>query len=76
MGLTDTEKDRRERQRRASSLREFCDRYRIGLTTGYREIAAGRLKATKIRDRTIILPEHEDEYVESLRLAHSQIASA
>jgi excisionase family DNA binding protein len=38
----------------AYSIDEFCDRYRIGRTTVYEEIKAGRLKAVKVRRRTLV----------------------
>ena len=35
-------------------MAEFCSRYRIGRTTAYREVAAGRLKIRKLGSATRI----------------------
>lgn len=39
---------------RALSIPEFCQRYRVGRGTAYKQIKNGRLKARKCGDRTII----------------------
>lgn len=39
----------------ALTLREFCDRYRIGHTLAYELIKRGELRAVKCGSRTLIL---------------------
>ena len=53
-------------QRLAYSLIEFCESARIGRSTAYEEIKAGRLIARKVRGRTIILPTDARNYLLSL----------
>jgi hypothetical protein len=43
----------------AISIRDFCKRNSIGVTTAYAEINAGRLVARKCRSRTLIALEDE-----------------
>ena len=50
----------------ASTVREFCDRNGIGVTTFYAEVAAGRLIARKCRARTIVTRKDERAWRESL----------
>jgi hypothetical protein len=52
---------------RASCIDDVATRKGVGRTTIYREIKAGRLKAVKIADRTVILDAHEDEWRKNLR---------
>ena len=44
--------------------------YRLGVSvpTIYKAINDGRLKARKLGTRTIILPDHEQEYIDSLKI--------
>jgi len=39
----------------AMTCKEFCDRYRIGMTTLYEEFKSGRLRSVKVGRRTLIL---------------------
>jgi excisionase family DNA binding protein len=39
----------------AMTVREFGERYRLGHTKTYEEIAAGRLRAVKVGTRTLLL---------------------
>lgn len=39
----------------AMTCKEFCDRYRLGMTTLYEEFKAQRLRAVKVGRRTLIL---------------------
>jgi len=52
--------------KRSFSLREFCDRNDIGLTTAYAEIKGGRLIAHKAGARTLVFEEDEDAWRASL----------
>ena len=38
----------------AFSIQEFCSSYSVSKSTAYKEISAGRLRAVKIGDRTLI----------------------
>ncbi len=53
-------------ERLAYSLVEFCASARIGRSTAYEEIRAGRLIARKVRGRTIILPTDARNYLLNL----------
>jgi hypothetical protein len=55
--------------REPKTVKGFCAHYKIGRTTFYGELAAHRLIAHKIGSRTIVLPEEEDRWVESLPVA-------
>jgi hypothetical protein len=48
------------------SIREFCNRNGIGPTKTYSEIKKRRLIAHKVGNRTIILPESERAWRNSL----------
>jgi hypothetical protein len=61
-----TEVERGATRKRSFSLRAFCDRNGIGMTTAYAEIKAGRLVAHKIGSRTVIFEESEDAWRASL----------
>jgi hypothetical protein len=50
----------------AISIKQFCERNSIGVTTAYAEIAAGRLIARKCRSRTLIALEDERAWRASL----------
>ena len=52
--------------RRAFSIREFCDRYSIGRTRAYEEIAAGRLRAVKVGRRTLIPKDSAEAWLAAL----------
>lgn len=39
----------------ALTVRDFCQKYRIGNTKAYEEIGSGRLRAVKCGHRTLIL---------------------
>ena len=56
----------REHQRRASqrawSIRDFCKRYNVGRTTANQEIKEGKLKAKKVRRRTLIGDDDAEEW--------------
>jgi len=52
--------------RRAYSIDEFCERNGIGRTTAYAEIKDKRLKVRKVRRRTIITAEAEDDWLRAL----------
>ena len=61
--------------KRSFSLKTFCERNGIGLTTAYAEIKAGRLRAHKVGTRTIIFDESEDEWRASLPAMGSSAAA-
>lgn len=48
--------------RRAYRIKDFCAAFGIGRTTVYGEIRAGRLRAVKVLDRTLIPSESADEW--------------
>jgi excisionase family DNA binding protein len=54
------------RGRRALSIREFCDRYSIGRTRAYDEIASGRLRAVKAGRRTLIADDAAEAWLAAL----------
>lgn len=50
----------------AFSISQFCRTYAVGRTFCYGEIAAGRLKARKAANRTLILRTDADAWAASL----------
>jgi excisionase family DNA binding protein len=69
-----------ERQRhtwqRAMSIRSFCEIYGVGRTTTYSEIQSGRLKARKVRGRTLIGYDAAEEWWHSLPELHEALDGA
>jgi excisionase family DNA binding protein len=63
--MSDTERQRRAHQR-ATSIAEFCQRYRLGRTKVYEELKSGRLRARKIGKRSIITDDDEEEWLQAL----------
>jgi hypothetical protein len=63
--ISDRERERRSWQR-AMSLRVFCERYGLGRTRAYEEIAAGRLTARKAGRRTIITADDAEDWLSRL----------
>jgi hypothetical protein len=57
-----TRKPSTENARRGYTVREFADSHRIGVTSVYQEIKAGRLKTRKVGRRTIIATEDAEEW--------------
>ena len=55
-----------ERIRHAYTIAEFCTVYRIGRTSAYAEINAGRLRAVKVGQRTLILVEDAQKWAAAL----------
>jgi hypothetical protein len=53
-------------ERRAMTIRDFSSRYRIGRTLIYEEIAAGRLQARKVANRTLILQDEAEAWSRAL----------
>jgi excisionase family DNA binding protein len=53
----------------ALSINEFRDQYRVGHTTIYEEIRAGRLSAVKVGRRTLIPRQAAREWLQSLPTA-------
>ncbi len=68
--ISQTEKERRDRQR-AMSIAEFCGRYGPGRTTIYQEIKLGRLRAHKCGKRTIITEDDAEDWLRSLPVVPS-----
>jgi hypothetical protein len=64
--MTDRERQRREAQRRASTIDEFCRRNHICRDTAYREVRRGRLKVRKVGRRSLIFDEDEAAWRASL----------
>jgi excisionase family DNA binding protein len=52
--------------KRARSIRQFCSDYGVGRTFTYAEIKAGRLRAVKAGNRTLILHSDSEAWVSSL----------
>ena len=50
----------------AMTMREFCDRYRIGHTRAYELIKRGELRAVKCGSRTLILARDAGAWERSL----------
>ena len=63
--LSDRERDRRARQR-AMSVSEFAQRYGIGRSKAYAEIAARRLRALKVGKRTLITEDDAEIWLRRL----------
>jgi excisionase family DNA binding protein len=54
----------------AFSIREFCARYSICRDTFYRELRRGRLRATKLGRKTIVLRPDAEAWAVSLPELH------
>jgi excisionase family DNA binding protein len=52
--------------KRARTIKQFCADYGVGRTFTYAEIKAGRLRAVKAGDRTLILQADSDAWARSL----------
>ncbi len=62
--------------RRARTLKQFCADYGVGRTFTYAEIKAGRLRAVKAGDRTLILQDDSEAWARALpRLTPTAAAS-
>jgi excisionase family DNA binding protein len=55
---------------RAMTVREFCERYRLGNTLVYEMIKDGRLRAVKCGKRTLLLAKDVKAWEQSLRTVH------
>jgi hypothetical protein len=66
--MSDRERARRDAQRRASVVDQFCERNQICRDTFYKEVRRGRLRARKIGRKTIVTPEDEAAWKASLPL--------
>lgn len=53
----------------AYTIKDFCAAYGIGRSLAYDEIKAGRLKARKVGNRTLILRVDAEEWANSLPTA-------
>jgi excisionase family DNA binding protein len=54
----------------ALTVREFCERYRLGHTLVYEMIKDGRLRAVKCGERTLLLAKDVNAWEQSLRPVH------
>jgi len=52
--------------KRARTIKQFCADYGVGRTFTYAEIKAGRLRAVKAGDRTLILERESEDWARSL----------
>ena len=59
----------------AMTVKEFCRRYRIGITKLYEEIKAGRLRAVKCGTRTLILNRDGKTWEHNLSAIYSPQSS-
>jgi excisionase family DNA binding protein len=50
----------------AFSIQEFCSSYSVSKSTAYKEISAGRLRAVKIGDRTLIPEQSAADWLNAL----------
>jgi len=64
--MSERERVRRDAQRRASSINEFGERNHICRETIYQQIRLKRLRARKVGKRTLIFPEDEQAWRDSL----------
>src|ERR1700693_5616643 len=55
-----------ENEKRAFSITAFCERYGIGRTSAYEEIAAGRLQVVKAGKRTLVPADAAESWLRSL----------
>jgi hypothetical protein len=55
-----------ETEKRAFSVAEFCERYGIGRTSAYEEIAAGRLQVAKAGKRTLVSADAAESWLRNL----------
>ena len=63
-------------QKRAYSLKSFCDAHDVGRSKIYEEISAGRLKASKVGRRTIITVDNAEAWLKNLKeFGHSTEAT-
>jgi hypothetical protein len=53
-------------EKRAFSIAAFCERYGIGRTSAYEEIAAGRLQVVKAGKRTLVPADAAESWLRSL----------
>ena len=60
----------------AFSISQFCRSYSVGRTFCYGEIAAGRLKARKAANRTLILRSDAEAWAASLPRLHAHAEGA
>jgi excisionase family DNA binding protein len=76
-GISETERQRRARQRaagiqrRVMSISEFCQRYGIGRTTVYEEIKHRRLRARKVGKRTLIAEDDAEGWLRRLPIVET-----
>jgi excisionase family DNA binding protein len=52
--------------KQATAVSEFCSRYGICRDTFYAEVRRGRLRATKVGKKTLILRADEDKWLAAL----------
>ena len=50
----------------AFTLREFCQRYRVGMTRTFEEINAGRLKTVKLGKKHLVHKSNAEAWLNSL----------
>jgi hypothetical protein len=55
-----------DNEKRAFSIAAFCERYGIGRTGAYEEIAAGRLQVVKAGKRTLVPADAAESWLRSL----------
>jgi excisionase family DNA binding protein len=55
----------------ALTVREFCDRYRLGHSKVYDMIGSGELRAVKVGSRTLLLAKDIKDWERSLSVLRS-----
>jgi hypothetical protein len=67
---------RRNSAKRSFDIRDFCERYGIGKTRAYAEIAAGQLRARKCGRRLLITEDDAENWLHNLPLRRSASTEA
>jgi excisionase family DNA binding protein len=60
----------------AMTVKEFCRKYRIGMTKFYEEVKAGRLRAVKCGTRTLVLNRDSIAWEQTLSAIHRPQSTA
>jgi excisionase family DNA binding protein len=63
-------------EERCLTIEEFADLHRIGRTTTYAEIKAGRLRVRKVGKRRIITPEDAKEWRDRLPIKQTSLRNS
>ena len=64
-----------KQHKRALSVNDFCDRFEVGRTKAYAEMAEGRLKSVTIGRKRLIPSEYADEWFEGIKAQSRKTAA-